>query len=128
MNKTNYPRAAALITGYHHEYYGDPAGYGYFRAYLEQYKKVRPGARQDYCITYELEPMLDYQALAYFPAKALEIIDVYDSVTDPNRKYRKAMTPEEALAMMREEFVVKHRKIDLVLFDLFSRFVRERLG
>jgi HD-GYP domain-containing protein (c-di-GMP phosphodiesterase class II) len=127
MNKTNYPREAGLITGYHHEYYGDPGGYGYFRAYLEQYRKQKPGAQQSYCISYELEPMLDYQALAYFPAKALEIIDVYDSVTDPNRKYRKAMTPEEALAMMREEFTVKHHKIDLILFTLFTRFVRERL-
>jgi hypothetical protein len=128
MNKTNYPREAGLITGYHHEYYGDPGGYGYFRAYLEQYRKQKPGAQQSYCISYELEPMRDYQALAYFPAKALEIIDVYDSVTDPNRKYRKAMTSEEALAMMREEFTVKSHKIDLILFTLFTRFVRERLA
>ncbi|MDR2588734.1 MAG: metal-dependent phosphohydrolase [Spirochaetales bacterium] len=127
MTKTNYPRDAALITGYHHEYYGDPGGYGYFRAYLGRYKKINPNARQDFCITYELEPMLDYHALAYFPAKVLEIIDVYDSVTDPNRKYRKAMTPEEALAMMREEFIEKHHKIDIILFDIFSSFVREQL-
>ncbi|MCL2067721.1 MAG: metal-dependent phosphohydrolase [Treponema sp.] len=126
MNKTNYPREAALITGYHHEYYGDSSGYGYFRSYLEQYKKINPSARQDYCIAYELEPMLDYQALAYFPAKVLEIIDVFDSVTDPNRIYRKAMTPDDALAMMREEFIVKHRKLDPVLFDIFTAFVREK--
>jgi hypothetical protein len=125
MNKTNYPKEAALITGYHHEYYGDPTGYGYFRAYLEQYKKANPGANPDCCISYELEPMLDYEALSFFPAKVLEIIDVYDSVTDPNRKYRKPMTPEEALAMMREEFIEKHRKIDLILFDIFAGFVRE---
>jgi hypothetical protein len=127
LNKTNYPREAALITGYHHEYYGDPNGYGYFRSYLEQYRKANPKARQDYCITYELEPMLNYQALSYFPAKVLEIIDVYDSVTDPNRKYRKAMSPEEAIAMMRDEFIVKHHKIDPILFDIFTRFARERL-
>jgi hypothetical protein len=84
MTKTNYPMEASLITGYHHEYYGDPAGYGYFRAYLQQYKKSNPAAKLDYCITYELEPMLDYHALAYFPAKVLEIIDVYDSLTDPH--------------------------------------------
>jgi HD-GYP domain-containing protein (c-di-GMP phosphodiesterase class II) len=124
MNKTNYPREAGLITGYHHEYYGDSAGYGYFRAYLNQYKKNNPNAKQDFCIAYELEPILDFKAKAYFPAKILEIIDIYDSVTDPNRKYRKAMTPEEALAMMREEFVKKHRKIDAVLFDIFTDFVR----
>jgi hypothetical protein len=124
--KTNYPIEASLITGYHHEYYGDSAGYGYFRAYLQQCKKSNPDAKQDYCISYEIKPMLDYQALAYFPAKVLEIIDVYDSVTDPNRLYRKAMTPEEALAMMREDFIVKHKKLDVILFDIFTSFIREK--
>jgi hypothetical protein len=126
MTKTNYPMEASLITGYHHEYYGDSAGYGYFRAYLHQYKRANPDAKQDYCITYELQPILDYQALAYFPAKVLEIIDVYDSVTDPHRVYRKAMTPEEALSMMRVEFIEKHPKIDVILFDIFDTFIREK--
>jgi len=126
MNKTNYPMEASLIIGYHHEYYGDPSGYGYFRAYLQQYKKQNPEAKQDYCISYDLEPVLDYEVLAYFPAKILEIIDVYDSVTDPNRVYRKAMSPDEALAMMRAEFVEKNHKIDIILFDIFDSFIKEQ--
>ena len=126
INKTNYPREAALITGYHHEYYGDPAGYGYFRSYLDDYKKANPLAKQNACITYDLEPMLDFEALSYFPAKVLEIIDVFDSVTDPNRKYHKAMNTEEAVTMMQEEFVRKHHKIDLILFEIFSKFIQEK--
>jgi hypothetical protein len=126
MNKTNYPTEVSLITGYHHEYYGDPDGYGYFRAYLAKYKKDNPAAKQDYCITYELEPILDYTALAYFPAKVLEIIDVFDSLTDPHRVYRKSMNVKEALELMREEFIVKHHKIDLILFDIFSTFMTEK--
>jgi len=126
MTKTNYPMEASLITGYHHEYYGDRDGYGYFRAYLTQYKKDNPHAKPDFCITYDLEPILDYHALAYFPAKVLEIIDVYDSVTDPNRVYRKAMKPNEALDMMREQFIEKHHKIDVILFDIFAKFIAEK--
>jgi len=126
MTKTNYPMEASLITGYHHEYYGDPDGYGYFRAYLTQYKKDNPHAKPAHCITYDLEPILDYHAIAYFPAKVLEIIDVYDSVTDPNRVYRKPMKPDEALAMMREQFCEKHHKIDVILFDIFARFIYEK--
>lgn len=126
MNKTNYPMEASLITGYHHEYYGDPDGYGYFRAYLQQYKKLNPDAKQDYVITYDLEPILDYKALAYFPAKVLEIVDIYDSVTDPHRAYRKAMTPDDALTMMRTEFVKKHLKIDPILFDIFDSFIHNK--
>jgi len=125
-NKTNYPIEASLITGYHHEYYGNSAGYGYFRAYLHKFKQANPDAKQDYCISYDIDPMLHYQAFAYFPAKVLEIIDIYDSVTDPNRVYRKAMLPEEALTMMREDFIEKHKKIDAILFDIFCAFIREK--
>jgi len=127
MTKTNYPMEASLITGYHHEYYGDSAGYGYFRAYLQQYKRTNPSAKQDYCITYELEPILDYQALAYFPAKVLEIIDVYDSLTDPLRLYRKSMTPPEALTLMRTEFLDNHLKVDPILFNLFEKYTMDKI-
>jgi len=125
VGKTNYPQEAALITGYHHEYYGDPGGYGVFRTYFKQYKKVNQFVKQSYCISYDLPSVLDYKVLAYFPAKVLEIIDVFDSVTDPNRKYRRAMSTEEALAMMREEFIEKHPKLDIILFDIFSDFALE---
>jgi HD-GYP domain-containing protein (c-di-GMP phosphodiesterase class II) len=126
-NKTNYPHEAALVTGYHHEYYGDPAGYGFFRTYLDEYKKANPQARIGFCIALDMDSVNRFEALGYFPAKVLEIIDVYDSVTDPNRKYRKAMTPQEALAMMEEEFINKHHKIDIILFDIFTKFVQETL-
>jgi len=126
MEKTNYPKEAGLIVGYHHEYYGDPEGYGPFREYLQQYKNQNPNAKQNYCITYELEPIMDYDALSYFPSKVLEIIDVYDSLTDPRRVYREPMTMEEALEAMYKEFIIKHRKIDPILFDIFSGFIREK--
>ncbi|MDR0322240.1 MAG: metal-dependent phosphohydrolase [Treponema sp.] len=126
MNKTNYPKEAALITGYHHEYYGNPEGYGYFRDSLERFKKTNPQAKQDYCMTFDLEPIMNYQALAYFPAKVLELVDVYDSITDPNRGYRKALTSNEALALMREEFITKKLKIDPILFELFTGFINEK--
>jgi HD-GYP domain-containing protein (c-di-GMP phosphodiesterase class II) len=124
-NKTNYPLAAALITGYHHEYYGDPAGYGFFRTNLEEHRKANPQARIGFCIALDVHSVNRFEALGYFPAKVLEIIDVYDSVTDPNRKYRKALTPQEALIMMEEEFINKHQKIDIILFDIFTKFVQE---
>jgi hypothetical protein len=128
MKKTNYPKEAGLIVGYHHEYYGDSEGYGPFRAYLSRYKQQNPEAKQNYCITYELEPILDYQALSYFPAKVLEIIDVYDSLTDPRRVYREAMSHDEALDMMYKEFIIKHHKIDPILFDIFTGFIRGKEG
>jgi len=37
------------------------------------------------------------------------------------------MKPEEALNMMCEEFIIKHQKLDIILFDIFSDFVRESM-
>ena len=125
MNKTNYPRDVGLITGYHHEYYGNQDGYGYFRLYLDQYKKLNPRVKQGFCIAFEFAPMMDCEALAFFPAKVLEIIDVFDSLTDPNRKYRKPLTTDEALAMMQEEFINKYPKLDVIIFDIFSQFIKD---
>ena len=124
--KTNYPMEAGLIVGYHHEYYGDSDGYGPFRDDLKEYKSQVADVKQDYCITYDLESILAFKALAYFPVKVLEIIDVYDSLTDSRRVYRKAMALEEALDMMYKEFIIKHRKIDPILFEIFSGFIREK--
>jgi len=126
ISKTNYPKEASLIIGYHHEYYGDPDGYGFFRAYFARYKKDNPYAKQEYCIGYDLVPVLDFQVLAYFPAKVLEIIDVFDSLTDPHRAYRHPMSYKEAIKMMRDEFINKHRKLDMVLFDIFVSFIKEK--
>ena len=125
MNKTNYPLDVGLIAGYHHEYYGDPSGYGLFRLSLESAKKTNPQIKPDYCISYDIDPMTKFEARAFFPAKVLEIIDVCDALTDPNRKYRKALPVEEAIDVMKQEFVDKHHKIDAILFDIFTRFVKE---
>lgn len=122
MDKSNYPREAALITGHHHEYYGDPSGYGYFREFLQEYKNANPEAIQNYVMSYTMEPMIDYEVLAFFPAKALEVVDVFDSLTDPNRKYREPLADSVALNMMRDEFVTKRLKLDPILFDLFTEF------
>ena len=124
--KTNYPKEAGLIVGYHHEYYGDPDGYGPYRNDLQEYKSQVADVEQDYCITYELDSILDFKALAYFPAKVLEIIDVYDSLTDPRRIYRKPLSSEEALDLITREFIIKRRKIDPILFDIFTDFIRDK--
>jgi HD-GYP domain-containing protein (c-di-GMP phosphodiesterase class II) len=124
--KTNYPKEASLIAGYHHEYYGDPDGYGPYRDELRELKSQIADVKQNYCITCELEPILAFRALAYFPSKVLEIIDVYDSLTDSRRVYRKSMSSEEALTLMYREFIIKRRKIDPILFDIFTAFIREK--
>lgn len=126
MNKTGYPREAALITGYHHEYYGDPGGYGYFREFLQAYRNMQPDAKIDYVMSYDMEPLIDYEVLAYFPAKMLEVVDVFDSLTDPNRRYRSPLSTVEAIQVLEEQFVAERLKVDPIILDLFKQFLSER--
>lgn len=126
MNKTNYSASAGLITGYHHEYYNNKDGYGYFREFLEQYRKDNPKASLDYCMAFDMESIVDYRALAYFPAKVIEIVDIYDSLTDKNRKYRKPLPAEKALEFMRKTFLEDTAKIDPILFDMFCDYITQK--
>ncbi|MFO7849088.1 MAG: metal-dependent phosphohydrolase [Spirochaetia bacterium] len=124
MHKTDYPPQAGLITGYHHEYYGHPSGYGFHRALYLRHKQKNPKFLPGYCISYTLEGILAFQALAYFPAKILEIIDIFDALTDPNRAYRSPLSKDEALNLMQEQFIDENLKIDPILFHIF----REHMG
>jgi len=126
--KTNYPREVALIVGYHHEYYGDPSGYGVYRSVLAKQKMNNPQLEPNYCISYDIGSVLECDALAYFPAKVLEIVDVYDALTDPNRKYLKPLTSAEALAVMENEFIKKYSKLDIILFEMFQKYILESVS
>ncbi len=128
MHKTDYPPQAGLIAGYHHEYYGHSSGYGFHRAFYQRQKKKNPKLSPGYCISYTVQGILTFQALSYFPAKILEIIDVYDALTDPNRIYRKPLSREEALELMQEQFIDENLKIDPILFDIYKEYLYSQGG
>lgn len=122
VNKTNYPMDVSMITGYHHEYYGDPSGYGFFRAQLNQFLKQNPKHHMDYLIGYSTQAVSSFKTMAFFPAKILEILDVFDALTDPNRQYREPLQSEEALSLMQEQFIDSNLKLDPILFDMFQEY------
>jgi hypothetical protein len=125
MKKMDYPPQAGLITGYHHEYYNHPSGYGFYRAMLARHLKENPKRRPGYCISYTVENLASFQALAYFPAKLLEIIDVYDALTDPNRIYKPPLPPGDAVKVMEEQFIKEDLKLDPILFHLFLEYLEK---
>ena len=122
VNKTTYPIESGLITGYHHEYYGHSTGYGFFRAQYSNFIKQYPKQHYSYLIGYNVKPVLTFQTAAFFPAKLLEVIDVFDALTDPNRVYKKPLTTDEAIKLMQEQFVEENLKLDPILLDLFIEY------
>ncbi len=123
-DKTSYSDSAAYMAGFHHEYYNDKNGYGTYRGRLALAWKKDPSLRIPFAVTYSPESVRSCRALSFFPAKMLEIVDVYDALTDPDRKYKDPLSPQEALKMMRMEFVQRHVKLDPVLFDIFIDFLK----
>jgi len=52
----------------------------------------------------------------------LEIIDTYDSLTDTSRTSSKILSHNEAIDVMWNDYIVKHRRLDPILFDIFVKF------
>jgi len=125
LQKTVYSEQIAAIAGYHHEYYGHVSGYGYYRELCSLMKLDNRNFRQDSCISYDLEDLQKFNTLSYLPVKFLEIVDVFDAITDPGRSYKSHLDTYEALKFMREDFVITNKKIDLILFELFVSFIKD---
>lgn len=124
QQKTGYSDTAAYVAGFHHEYYNDPAGYGSYRGRLALMKKRNSSFQVSHAVSFDPRAVRECRALAFFPAKMLEVVDVYDALTDPDRKYKEPMSPEEALKMMRMEFVQRQIKLDPLLFDIFIGYLK----
>ncbi|TAL31542.1 MAG: hypothetical protein EPN93_17255 [Spirochaetes bacterium] len=112
----------------HHDYYGAPYGYrqlATFRSrFVERRGEQRDTSPTKYCISYNINDVGFGSALSYFPNKILEIIDVYDAMTDPGKKYRKPMTPDEALATIRHDYIDgEYLGVDPILFNIFADFL-----
>ena len=120
---SEYPLEVILTVALHHEYYG--LGYGPYDHLYKLKLAKHPSFQIQRIMTYDAKTIDECEAFAYFPAKMLEIIDVYDALIDPARKYRdgKTFTPEEALNIMREDFIERHVKLDPILYDVFVEFL-----
>ncbi|MBN2618724.1 MAG: HDIG domain-containing protein [Spirochaetales bacterium] len=123
LKRTVYPPVVSAIAGFHHEYYGHDSGYGPLREFIN--RKYPDGHTCEYCISYSLHEVYNGEALCFFPAKLLEIVDVYDALTDPGRKYRNPCTPKEAVEFIRDHFLSDEIKVDPILFDMFELYLKD---
>ena len=111
-----------LLAALHHEYYNDNSGYGISRLLFPD--ASRKYKTPQYCLTYDITELKNGRALSYVPIKILEIIDVFDALTDKSRQYReKEFSIEEALELMKNDFIGKKLKLDPILFTIFLDYI-----
>lgn len=113
----------AFTIGFHHEYNG--YGYGPYTSMCDKRKQKDSWFRIPYVMTYRADSMANCHAVGYFPSKVLEVIDVYDALMDPARKYRhgRCFTQAEALTIMENDFIKQHTKLDPILFSIFKEYL-----
>lgn len=112
------------IIGYHHEYFG--FGYGLFSKRYKEALLSNPNIDLEYIITYNYRDVEKMEAISYFPAKVLEIVDIYDFLKYDTKV--KARTASQALTYMRTEMIEKNIMLDPVLFNLFTKYIKEKRG
>ncbi|HNX60971.1 MAG TPA: hypothetical protein PKK43_17855, partial [Spirochaetota bacterium] len=106
------------MAAFHHEYYGGKGSYNFTNPIVYKItKKKRMDEAAGYFISYDQKEFCDGTALAYFPCKMIEIVDVFNALV-----YKKANPPAEALKIMKKHFIAQSLKIDPIIFDIFVEF------
>ncbi|MCZ9840364.1 hypothetical protein OFR22_11830 [Brachyspira hyodysenteriae] len=107
----------ALTVSLHHEYYSH--GYGLFTELYKAVLRRNPNHKIEYIVSYDYKDILTLQSLTYLPAKMLEVIDVYDTLTESMNK-----SPKEAISFMTENFLEKEIMLDPIITDIFIEYLR----
>ncbi|MEI0496323.1 phosphohydrolase [Brachyspira intermedia] len=117
----NYNDNISLIVGMHHEYYG--YGNGVIEIINKQFNDNKP-LNPSSLISDNSDDIQTLQSLAFFPAKVLEIIDLFDTTVMPQKSYnRKDMNTEDAIKLIYDNYIVKETQLDPILFELFVDFL-----
>lgn len=120
LKMKKYPFPVLAMAAFHHEYYGEKSGYNFTNPVLSKLtKKKRTEDNASCFITYDEKEFRDGTALAYFPCKMIEIIDVYNALVN-----RRNQSPFEALRIMKKNFITLSFKIDPLLYDIFLDFIQ----
>lgn len=110
--KTVFSKEAIFVAGNHHIKYGFE-GYGL----LEKNRKFT------WLISNNISDVESGRAYDFLLNRIVQIIDIYDAMTDPARKYKNAMSVSEAFDFMYKKMVVEKTEIDPVLFQSFRQLI-----
>ncbi|MBW5411244.1 hypothetical protein E6A50_12830 [Brachyspira hampsonii] len=107
--------------GLHHEYYGN--GYGIFTNMYNKQFSNKSYNNIENILTYDANDIDNLTALSYFPAKALEIVDSYDSLYTRISKDSSGNIANEVISYMYENFLGYDVRIDPIIFYIFIRYL-----
>lgn len=115
----------------HHDYYHAPYGYRQRDTLVKKFDKRKmdrsDSIRTKYCMSHNIMDVAYGISLSYFPSKILEILDIFDAMTDPDKSYKRGcLTAEEALIEMKTKYLLNGQPgVDPILFNIFVDFLKE---
>lgn len=116
----NYSFPVYAMTAFHHEYYGNQGSYKFTNPILSKLSGVkRTDGNAKNFITYDEKAFIAGTAIAYFPCKVIEIIDIYNALIT-----KKNMPHFETLSFIKKNFIAVNLKIDPILFEIFVEFMQ----
>ncbi|MCP4134724.1 MAG: hypothetical protein GY754_27365 [bacterium] len=119
LKAKKYPFSVLAMTAFHHEYYGGTNSYNFTNPIISKLTKAkRNDETAKYFITYDEKEFINGTALAYFPCKVIEIIDVYNALIG-----KKKLSHFDAINLIKKEFITQSLKVDPLLFDIFIEFL-----
>ncbi len=118
LKTKKYPFTVAAMAAFHHEYYGGKGSYNFTNPIISKLnQKKRTDDKVQYFITYDEKEFKDGVALAFFPCKIIEIIDIYNALTHSKRH-----SHFEAMTILKKSFIAHNFKIDPLIFEIFLEF------
>ncbi len=118
----NYNNDISLIVGMHHEYYG--YGHSILKTIIYTHLRENKVINPLWLISDNADDIETLQSLAFFPAKMLEIVDLFDTTVMPQKNYdREEVSVEEAINIIYDNYIVKETQLDPILFKLFVDFL-----
>ena len=119
-----YPLEVLFTVAFHHEYYGN--GYGVFKNMYQNKLSNEPHFIAKHAITYDVVNISSCLSLAYFPAKVLEIVDVYDQLLfNKDIKSIKIEDTIKVLQLMHSKYIDKATCLDPIIFDIFVDYIQQ---
>lgn len=115
-----YPFTVLAMAALHHDYYGGKKSYSFTKPILTKItNKNWDDKKFRYFITHDEEEFKQGTALAYFPCKAIEILDIYDALVG-----KKKMSHLDVFTTMKKNFIAQSLQIDAILFEIFIEFIQ----
>ncbi len=129
MKTKRFTMDAGYMALLHHEYYGDPSGYNFtVQLFPKLSSKFSRLNLTNYYISADINDLKEGRAIAFLPAKLLEIVDVFDDFVAKDSGAQGGRSIDDALKIMMDDYIYKNLRLDPVLFYIFIEFLREYIG